>query len=102
MTPIPIRAAFVQKELRLHITLSGRCDRGDFIALWNRLDAFLRGSGLLHSLGLCSLVLRAEGRDIFPLERALLIAWLVQQPEVMLVHVDRSTPGTKSGRHDPA
>ena len=101
MTPIHIRTAFVQKELRLHVTLSARCDRGDFIALWHRLDDFLRGSGLLHSLGLCSLVLRAEGRDIHPLERAFLFAWLVQQPEVVLVRVDRSTLGKKGGRHDP-
>ena len=69
MTPIPIRAAFVQKELRLYITLSGRSDRGAFIALWNRLDAFLRGSGLLHSLGLCSLVLYAVLRRIPALSR---------------------------------
>ena len=94
-----VRDVFVQKELRLHLTLSGRCGRAEYIALWHRLHTYLLGSGLQHSMGWCSLVVRAEGREIFPLERALLLSWLTQQPDVVLVRIERRLPQPKGTGH---
>ena len=100
--PTPVSDILVQRHLRLHLTLSGRCDRMAVQRFGLRLDAYLRGTALLYGLSPTTLEVMTEGRDIHPLERALLVTWLTQQPEVVLVRLCPSRSTTKGGSHGQA
>jgi hypothetical protein len=93
----------VQRHLRLGITLSARCTGHKVWHFEHRLRNYLCGSGLLIGMTATRVDVLADGHDIHPLERALLVAWLAQQPEVVVVRVERlSTPSNRGDRHGQA
>jgi hypothetical protein len=73
----------------LQVTLSGRLD-ADAVAAWNsRLRAFLRKRRLLGAIAPRRLAVLSPGACPTPFERGVLIGWLVAQPEVVFVRVQR-------------
>ena len=73
----------------LQVTLSGRLD-ADAVAAWNsRLRAFLRKRRLLGAIAPRRLAVLSPSACPTPFERGVLIGWLVAQPEVVFVRVER-------------
>lgn len=73
----------------LQVTLSGRLDT-DAVAAWNsRLRSFLRRRQLLGAIAPSRLAVWSPGGWPTPFERGVLIGWLVAQPEVVFVRVER-------------
>lgn len=73
----------------LQVTLSGRLD-ADAVAAWNsRLHAFLRRHRLRGAIAPRRLAVLSPGACPTPFERGVLIGWLVAQPEVVFVRVER-------------
>jgi hypothetical protein len=73
----------------LQVTLSGRLD-AEAVAAWNvRLLAFLRKRRLLGAIAPRRLAVLSRGAWPTPFERGVLIGWLVAQPEVIFVRVER-------------
>ena len=55
-----------------------------------RLKAFLAHSGLAAVTSLGRMALVGTSRPITALDRALVLDWLIAQPEVVLVHIERA------------
>ena len=75
----------------LQVTLCGRLD-AEAVAAWNsRLRSFLREHRLLGAIAPRRLAVLPPRACPTPLERGVLIGWLIAQPEVVFVRVERRT-----------
>ena len=73
----------------LQVTLSKRLDP-DAVAAWKlRLRKYLRNRQLLGAIAPSRIGASTDGPLTTPLERGVLISWLVAQPEVVFVRVER-------------
>jgi Lon protease-like protein len=73
----------------LQVTLSGRLDAAAVAAWQLRLRTFLRNRRLLSAVAPRRIAVLPPGASATPFERGVLIAWLVAQPEVVFVRVER-------------
>lgn len=82
-------AATPARLIWLQVTFSDRLDTAAANLFRARLKAYLAHSGLaaVSSLGRVALV--GTSRPVTALDRALVLAWLVEQPEVVLVRIER-------------
>lgn len=93
----PSSSALVATPARLiwlQLTFSAQLDAAAADLFRARLKAYLAHSGLsaVSSLGRVALV--GTSRPITALDRALVLAWLVDQPQVVLVRIERKPRGT--------
>ena len=73
----------------IRVTLSKRLDP-DAVAAWKlRLRKYLRNRQLLSAIAPSRIGASTDGPLTTPLERGVLISWLVAQPEVVFVRVER-------------
>ena len=73
----------------LQVTLSRRLDP-DAVAAWKlRLRKYLRNRRLLGAIAPRRRGMSSDGPVTTPFERGVLISWLVAQPEVVFVRVER-------------
>lgn len=73
----------------LQVTLAKRLDP-DAVAAWKlRLRKYLRNRQLLGAIAPSRAGASSDGPLTTPLERGVLISWLVAQPEVVFVRVER-------------
>lgn len=73
----------------LKVTLSGRLDAAAVEAWQLRLRTFLRNRQLLGAVAPRRIAVLPAGTTTTPFERGVLIAWLVAQPEVVVVRIER-------------
>jgi hypothetical protein len=73
----------------LQVTLSGRLDAAAASAWQLRLRTFLRNRQLLSAVAPRRIAVLPPSASATPFERGVLIAWLVAQPEVVFVRVER-------------
>ena len=73
----------------LQVTLSRRLDP-EAVAAWKlRLRKYLRNRQLLGAIAPSRRGVSSDGPVTTPFERGVLISWLVAQPEVVFVRVER-------------
>ena len=73
----------------LQVTLSRRLDP-DAVAAWKlRLRKYLRNRRLLGAIAPSRRGVLSDGPVTTPFDRGVLISWLVAQPEVVFVRVER-------------
>lgn len=73
----------------VQITLSRRLDP-DAVEAWKlRLRKYLRNRQLLGAIAPSRMGVSSDGPVTTPFERGVLISWLVAQPEVVFVRVER-------------
>lgn len=85
-TGLPLPQRFVS----LRVTLSDRFGADPGTAFRRRLLAYLTSTGIYPVLSPTRVSLIAHERAITSLDVSLIVAWLVEQPEVVLVR--RTTP----------
>ena len=75
--------------LWLRVGFSRRFDAAG-VAHWHRcLHSFLSGCGLTAAIALERIAIFPVGAAITSFDRGLVIGWLIGQPEVVFVHIDR-------------
>ena len=85
----PLRAPI----LWLQITLSGRFSAEQVRHWHQRLHAHLSLLGLVAAISPQRIAIRRMGGAVSPFDRGMVIGWLIAQPEVVLVRIDRHTAG---------
>jgi hypothetical protein len=89
---VPESLSLLDPCVWLDVTFSERSDPLDRQHCLIRFRSFLAGSGLLPMTSSASArigVGHLNGGCVTPLDRALAVAWLINQPEVVLVHRKR-------------
>jgi hypothetical protein len=79
------------EALWLRVGLSERLDPTAFDSWRDRLQVFLLPRGLIAAIAAERVAVRPLGRPLTSDDRVLVFGWLVAQPEVVFVHVDRRT-----------
>jgi hypothetical protein len=90
--PVPKFLSLVEPAIWLYVTFSERSEQRDRQRCLNRFRSFLAGIGLMpmtSSSGVRLGVGHLDGAGVTPLDRALARAWLINQPEVVLVRRHR-------------
>lgn len=83
------------RVLWLRIALSDRFDECPLERWRHRLQAFISQHGLNAAISRESILIVTRGRPITPFDRAVVMGWLIAQPEVVFVHIERM-PSTQS------
>ena len=83
--------------LWLQITLSGRFSAEQ--VRHQRLRAHLGLLGLVAAISPQRIAIRRMGGAVSPFDRGMVIGWLIAQPEVVLVRIDRHTAGHNGAGH---
>jgi hypothetical protein len=83
----------VQRMVWLQVALSSRCRTADYERLRRRLAAFLARSGIAAISTTQRIGLLSTGRDITATDTAVVVDWLIAQPEVVLVRRERPQGG---------
>lgn len=92
--PVPLRSPI----LWLQITLSGRFS-ADQVRHWHqRLHNHLSLLGLVAAISPQRIAIRRMGGAVSPFDRGMVIGWLIAQPEVVLVRIDRHSDGHHATR----
>lgn len=77
------------EALRLQIGMSEQLEPLAFGCLRDRLQVFLLPHGLIAAVALDHVAVLPLGRPLTPDDRRLVVGWLIAQPEVVFVHIDR-------------
>jgi hypothetical protein len=77
------------QALWLHVALSHRLDAADVEDWQQRLREFLSHRGLLVATSLDRIAVIPACRPLAHFDRGLVMGWLLAQPEVVFVRVDR-------------
>ncbi len=85
--------------LWLQITLSGRFSAEQVRHWHQRLHAHLSLLGLVAAISPQRIAIRRMGGAVSPFDRGMVIGWLIAQPEVVLVRIDRHTAGKNGAGH---
>lgn len=86
---VPNSLSLLEPAVWLDVTFSERSDHRDRQHCLIRFRGFLAGSGLLPMTSSSDArvgVGHLDGACVTPLDRALALAWLINQPEVVLAH----------------
>lgn len=83
------------RVLWLRIALSDRFDVCGLERWRQRLQAFISQHGLTVAISRESILIVTRDRPITPFDRAVVMGWLIAQPEVVFVHIERM-PTTQS------
>jgi len=78
-----------REALRLQIGMSERLEPLAFGRWRNRLQVFLLPRGLIAAVALDHVAVLPLGRSLTPDDRRLVVGWLIAQPEIVFVHIDR-------------
>lgn len=73
----------------LKVHLSARFDAHDVERWRRRLQAYLNANGLVAAIAPERIVVMPIGQPITPFDRGLVVGWLLAQPEVVFVHIER-------------
>ena len=87
-------AATSARLIWLQLTFSAPLDAAAADLFRARLKAYLSHSGLAAVTSLGRVALVGTRRPVTALDRALVLAWLVDQPQVALVRIERRPRGT--------
>ena len=77
--------------LWLRIGMSERLDPTAFGRWRDRLQAFLLPRGLVAAIAVDRIAVLPLGRPLTSGDRGLVVGWLIAQPEVVFVRIDRRT-----------
>jgi hypothetical protein len=86
-----------QRLVWLRVVLSDRFGPDAYERLRRRLTVYLARSGISPVTSARQIALTCTSRLITPFDIATVVAWLVEQPEVVLVWRERPIPGTTFG-----
>jgi len=78
-----------REALRLQIGMSERLKPLAFGHWRGRLQVFLLPHGLIAAVALDHVAVLPLGRSLTPDDRRLVVGWLIAQPEIVFVHIDR-------------
>lgn len=75
--------------LWLSVTLSGRLNTAQVVQWHQSLQAYLAGHGLMAAISPAHIVVLPKGRPLTLSDRGAVLAWLVAQPSVVVVKIER-------------
>lgn len=75
----------------LGITMSARFDAASIGHWRQRMQSHLASIGLVAAIAPCRAAVLAVGRRLTDADRGAVLGWLVAQPEVVFVHIERRT-----------
>ena len=81
--------------LRLHVTLSDRLDAAAIEQWRERLNDHLSAHGLVAVLAPKRIAMQPFGKGITTLDRSLVVSWLMNQVEVVFVHIERRASASR-------
>ena len=87
--------------LWLHVTLSARFDVPAIKDWYHRLQAHLRGHGLVAAISPGRIAVIPRQRPLTPSDRGVVLGWLVSQPEVVVVRIHSRTISASVEQQDP-
>jgi len=75
--------------LLLGITMSTRSDAAAISQWRHRMQTHLASIGLVAAIAPCRVAVLAIGRAMTEADRGAVLGWLVAQPEVVFIHIER-------------
>ena len=81
--------------LRLHVTLSDRLDAAAIEQWRERLNDHVSAHGLVAALSPESIAVLTIGEAITTVDRSLVVSWLMDQTEVVFVHIERRASASR-------